>query len=53
VEFGWYAIVAVFFSFKKPREAYLSAKFIIDRAVALILGALGGRLLFEGAIIQS
>jgi threonine/homoserine/homoserine lactone efflux protein len=53
VEFGWYAIVAVFFSFKKPREAYLSAKFIIDRAVALILGALGGRLLFEGAIIQT
>ncbi len=53
VEFGWYAVVAVFFSLRKPREPYLSAKFIIDRIVALILGILGGRLLYEGAINQS
>jgi len=48
VEFGWYAMVAVFFSLARPRQAYLSSKTTIDRIVALVLGALGARLLHAG-----
>lgn len=47
VEFLWYAVVAVLFSIRKPREIYLGGKAKVDRAVAAILGLLGGRLLLE------
>ena len=48
VEFAWYAVVGSVFSIRKPREIYLGSKTMIDRIVALILGGLGGRLLYEG-----
>jgi threonine/homoserine/homoserine lactone efflux protein len=45
----WYAFVAVAMSSTTPRLAYLRAKTSIDRTVGGVLGALGLRLLFEGA----
>lgn len=47
VECLWYMVVAVLFSIRKPREIYLGAKTKIDRVVAMILGLLGGGLVFE------
>ncbi len=46
VEFLWYAVVAVLFSVRAPREIYLRSKTTTDRVVAIILGLLGSRLLF-------
>jgi threonine/homoserine/homoserine lactone efflux protein len=46
---GWYAFVAIAMSSTTPRLAYLRAKTSIDRTVGGVLGALGLRLLFEGA----
>lgn len=46
VEAGWYTVVALCFSSKRPREFYLKAKSKIDRVAAGAIGALGLRLLF-------
>lgn len=45
----WYAFVAIAMSSATPRLAYLRAKTSIDRTVGGVLGALGLRLIFEGA----
>jgi threonine/homoserine/homoserine lactone efflux protein len=49
VEGSWYAFVAVTLSSKGPREIYLGAKGMIDRAAGGVLGILGLRLIVEGA----
>ena len=49
IETGWYAFVAIAMSSVTPRLAYLRAKTNIDRTVSGVLGALGLRLIFEGA----
>ncbi|CAD6554489.1 LysE family translocator [Paraburkholderia sabiae] len=46
VEFGWYTIVALCFSSRRPREVYLRAKTWIDRIAAGAIAALGLRLIF-------
>ena len=46
VEAGWYTVVALCFSSKRPRELYLKAKTKIDRVAAGAIAALGLRLLF-------
>lgn len=46
VEAGWYALVALCFSSRRPRAAYLSSKAWIDRLAAGAIGALGLRLIF-------
>ncbi|MGP9818448.1 LysE family translocator [Salinarimonas sp. NSM] len=48
VEFAWYAVVGTVFSSRRPQAAYLRSKRAIDRVIALILGGLGGKLLYEG-----
>jgi threonine/homoserine/homoserine lactone efflux protein len=48
-ELAWYAAVAVLFSAERPRRAYLSAKAIIDRVMAGLLGLLGAKLI-DGAV---
>ncbi|VXB07432.1 Lysine exporter protein (LYSE/YGGA) [Burkholderia sp. 8Y] len=45
VEFGWYAVVAVCFSSRRPRELYLWARVWIDRIAATMVAALGLRLI--------
>ncbi|RKP46258.1 LysE family translocator [Pararobbsia silviterrae] len=45
IETGWYTIVALGFSTRKPREVYLRAKRWIDRAAAGAIAALGVRLI--------
>jgi len=47
VEFGWYTIVAVCFSSKRPREVYLRAKKWVDRIAAGAITALGLRLILS------
>jgi threonine/homoserine/homoserine lactone efflux protein len=47
VEAIWYLLVAVFFSGRAPRAAYLKAKPAVDRVMALLLGALGVKLLAD------
>lgn len=47
VEAIWYLLVAVFFSARRPRAAYLSAKPTLDRIVAVLLGMLGLKLLAD------
>ena len=49
VEAGWYVVVAVAFSSARPRAAYLRSKRWIDRTAGAVLGALGVRLILEGA----
>ncbi|HSY29361.1 MAG TPA: LysE family transporter [Burkholderiaceae bacterium] len=44
VEAGWYTVVALGFSSKRPREVYLKAKTAIDRVAASAVAALGLRL---------
>ncbi|MEM5436129.1 LysE family translocator [Paraburkholderia diazotrophica] len=46
VEVGWYTIVALCFSSRRPREVYLRAKKWIDRIAATAIAALGLRLIF-------
>jgi len=46
VEAGWYAMVALCFSSRRPREVYLNAKIGIDRLAAGAIAALGLRLIF-------
>jgi threonine/homoserine/homoserine lactone efflux protein len=48
-EFIWYAIVALVLSSSLPRSVYLRAKRWIDRAAGAVVGALGARLMIEGA----
>ncbi|NLS01899.1 LysE family translocator [Rhizobium sp. P32RR-XVIII] len=52
IEFGWYAIVAVAFSARRPRQVYLSAKRWIDRSAGLVMGGLGLRLILSGAALR-
>jgi threonine/homoserine/homoserine lactone efflux protein len=49
IETGWYAFVAVAMSSAGPRRIYLRAKTGIDWAAGGVLGALGLRLLIDGA----
>jgi threonine/homoserine/homoserine lactone efflux protein len=46
IEAGWYTIVALCFSSRRPRELYLRAKKWIDRVAAGAITALGLRLIF-------
>ncbi|PLZ03029.1 threonine transporter [Burkholderia sp. WAC0059] len=45
VEAGWYTVVAVCFSSRRPREMYLRTKKWIDRFAAGAIGSLGLRLI--------
>ncbi len=47
IEFGWYGAVAAVFGSPTARAAYGRAKAWIDRAMALLLAALGARLLLS------
>lgn len=47
IEAGWYTVVALCFSSKRPRELYLKAKAGIDRIAAGAVAALGLRLVFS------
>jgi threonine/homoserine/homoserine lactone efflux protein len=46
IEAGWYAVVALCFSSRRPREIYLRAKKWVDRVAAGAIAALGLRLIF-------
>ena len=48
VETSWYAFVAVAFSAKRMRSAYLGSRIWIDRVAGAVMGALGARLILEG-----
>ncbi|MGF6643203.1 LysE family translocator [Paraburkholderia sp. GAS82] len=45
IEAGWYTVVALCFSSKRPRELYLRAKTWVDRVAAGAITALGLRLI--------
>jgi len=47
VEAGWYSFVALALSTSGPRRVYLGFKTLIDRSAAVILGALGIKLLLS------
>lgn len=49
IEASWYSFVALAMSSSRPRAVYLKAQKWIDRAAGCVLGALGLRLIFEGA----
>jgi threonine/homoserine/homoserine lactone efflux protein len=49
IETGWYTIVALGFSSKRPRDIYLRAKKWIDRVAAGVIAALGLRLVLTAA----
>jgi threonine/homoserine/homoserine lactone efflux protein len=49
IEGSWYAFVALAMSSPAPRALYLRSQTWIDRAAGCVLGALGLRLIFEGA----
>jgi threonine/homoserine/homoserine lactone efflux protein len=46
-EFVWYAIVALSFSSRGPKAAYLRSKVWIDRAAGMVVGALGVKLMTD------
>lgn len=46
IEAGWYTIVALCFSSRRPRELYLASKAWVDRVAATAVAALGLRLIF-------
>jgi threonine/homoserine/homoserine lactone efflux protein len=46
IEAGWYTVVALCFSSRRPRELYLHAKRWVDRIAAAAIAALGLRLIF-------
>jgi threonine/homoserine/homoserine lactone efflux protein len=46
IEAGWYTVVALGFSSRRPRELYLRAKTWVDRIAAGAITALGLRLIF-------
>ena len=47
VEFGWYTIVALCFSTRRPRELYLRARKWVDRIAAGAIALLGLRLILN------
>lgn len=47
IEFGWYTVVAVGFSSRTPRAAYLRSKAWIDRTAGVVVGALGTKLMVD------
>lgn len=49
IEGGWYSAVALAFSARRPRAAYLSCKSWIDRIAGALMAALGLRLIFSSA----
>lgn len=48
VETGWYCVVAIVFSSRRPRTLYLRCKLWIDRAAGAVMAGLGLRLLTDG-----
>lgn len=46
-EFAWYTIVAMGFSSRAPRAAYLRAKLWIDRTAGAVVGTLGVKLMMD------
>ena len=50
VEAGWYTLVALAFSSRRPRQLYLAAKAWIDRTAGTVMAALGLRLALSGLI---
>lgn len=46
-EFVWYSIVAIGFSARRPKAAYLRSKAWIDRAAGAVVGALGAKLMAD------
>lgn len=46
-EFTWYTIVALGFSSRRPKAAYLRSKVWIDRAAGMVVGALGVKLMTD------
>jgi threonine/homoserine/homoserine lactone efflux protein len=50
IEAGWYAVVALLFSSKRPRAIYLGSKNWIDRLAGAVMGALGVRLISESVV---
>jgi threonine/homoserine/homoserine lactone efflux protein len=49
LETSWYAFVALTLSSRGPRQVYLGARGVIDRAAGCVLGLLGLRLILESA----
>ncbi|AZO76695.1 MULTISPECIES: LysE family transporter [unclassified Bosea (in: a-proteobacteria)] len=47
IEFAWYTVVAVGFSARAPKAAYLRSKIWIDRAAGAVVGALGAKLMTD------
>lgn len=47
IEFTWYTVVAVGFSSRAPKAAYLRSKVWIDRAAGAVVGALGLKLMTD------
>lgn len=47
IEFGWYTVVAVGFSSRTPRAAYLRSKVWIDRTAGAVVGTLGTKLMVD------
>ncbi len=47
IEFTWYTVVAVGFSSRAPKAAYLRLKVWIDRAAGAVIGALGLKLMTD------
>lgn len=52
IEAGWYAVVALAFSSRRPRQAYLAAKTWIDRAAGAVMAGLGLRLILSGTTFR-
>lgn len=46
-EVGWYMVVGTLFSSAGPRAAYIRLKGWIDRGMALVLGCIGARLIWD------
>lgn len=47
-EVAWYSIVALAFSIERSRRVYLNAKSGIDKVMAVVLGGIGAKLVFDG-----
>jgi len=47
IEAGWYSMVAIMFSAKKPQKVYLSGKVWFDQIAGTVLGFLGLRLIID------
>lgn len=46
-ETGWYALVSVLFSARRPRGAYMRLKPLLDRLMAGMLGLIGAKLIAD------